>query len=82
MSRSTFLMRPIAGAALVLWAAAGIAGHLHIGYFILLGYAAVQLYRQAARVDTEDPADCLAKFRSNRTVGWAMFAGIVIGRIA
>jgi 4-hydroxybenzoate polyprenyltransferase len=41
----------------------------------------VQLYRQAARVDTEDPADCLAKFRSNRIVGWAIFAGIIIGRL-
>jgi 4-hydroxybenzoate polyprenyltransferase len=68
-------------AALLLWAAAGIAGHLRIGYFILFGYAAVQLYRQGARVDTEDPADCLAKFRSNRIVGWAIFAGIIIGRL-
>jgi 4-hydroxybenzoate polyprenyltransferase len=70
------------GLALALWAAAGSAGQLRIGYFILLGYTAVRLYRQAARVDTEDPADCLAKFRSNRGVGWAMFAGIVIGRLA
>jgi 4-hydroxybenzoate polyprenyltransferase len=69
------------GLALALWAAAGIAGQLRIGYFILLGYAGVQLYRQAARVDTEDPADCLNKFRSNRNIGWAIFAGIIIGRL-
>ena len=31
-----------------------------------------QLAWQAARVDTDDPADCLAKFRSNRAVGWLL----------
>ena len=34
---------------------------------------------QAARVATEDPADCLHKFRSNRAVGWLLLAGIVAG---
>ena len=41
----------------------------------------VQLAWQAARVDTDDPADCLAKFRSNRAVGWLLLAGIVAGRL-
>jgi len=30
-------------------------------------------------VAIDDPADCLAKFRSNRGVGWLMLAGIVGG---
>jgi 4-hydroxybenzoate polyprenyltransferase len=34
---------------------------------------------QAARVATEDPADCLHKFRSNRAVGWLLLVGIVAG---
>ncbi len=34
---------------------------------------------QAVRVDIDDPADCLAKFRSNRLVGWLMLGGILAG---
>jgi len=30
-------------------------------------------------VRIDNPADCLAKFRSNRTVGWLMLAGIIAG---
>jgi 4-hydroxybenzoate polyprenyltransferase len=33
-------------------------------------------------VDTNDPADCLAKFHANRIVGWLLFAGIVAGHFA
>jgi 4-hydroxybenzoate polyprenyltransferase len=42
-----------------------------------LAGAGAQLAWQAARVTTEDAADCLRKFRSNRAVGWLMLAGIV-----
>ncbi len=35
---------------------------------------------QTFAVDIDDPADCLAKFRSNRWVGWLLLAGIVAGR--
>jgi 4-hydroxybenzoate polyprenyltransferase len=68
------------GAAVALWAAAGSmagAGHL---FWAGLALAAVQLGWQAARVDIDDPADCLAKFRSNRIVGWLVFAAIIGGR--
>ena len=34
----------------------------------------------AARLDIDQPADCLAKFRSNRFVGWLVLAGIVAGQ--
>jgi 4-hydroxybenzoate polyprenyltransferase len=69
-------------AATLLWGAAGMAAGLGLGFWGLLAAAAVQLAWQAARVDTEDPADCLAKFRANRVVGWLMFAGIVAGHFA
>ena len=35
-----------------------------------------------ARVNIDDPSDCLDKFRSNRIVGWLLFAGIVAGHFA
>jgi 4-hydroxybenzoate polyprenyltransferase len=69
-------------AAVALWGVAGGAAGLGIVFWIGLAATALQLGWQAARVETEDPADCLAKFRSNRTVGWLVFAGIIAGHFA
>ncbi len=68
--------------ALLLWAAAGSAAELGIFFWAGLAAAALQLAWQAAQVATEDPADCLSKFRSNRWVGWLMLGGIVAGHFA
>lgn len=68
-------------AALLLWAAAGCLAGLGAAFWAGLGLAALQLAWQAARVSTDDPADCLAKFRSNRLVGWLVLGGIVAGRL-
>jgi 4-hydroxybenzoate polyprenyltransferase len=70
------------GAAVLLWWAAGHAAGLGAMFWIGLAAAALQLAWQAARVTTEDAADCLRKFRSNRAVGWLMLAGIVAGHFA
>ncbi|HJU17922.1 MAG TPA: 4-hydroxybenzoate octaprenyltransferase, partial [Stellaceae bacterium] len=75
-----FLVRSYAAAA-ALWGAAGIAAGLGFLFFLALAAVLVQLQWQAARVDTDDPADCLAKFRSNRLVGWLLLAGIIAGRL-
>jgi 4-hydroxybenzoate polyprenyltransferase len=76
-----FLFAFYAG-ALLLWAMAGAAAGLGIAFWAALAAAALQLIWQAARVDTDDPADCLRKFRSNRAVGWLLLAGIVAGHFA
>src|SRR5579859_941145 len=52
------------GAAAALWTAAGVSGALTWPYFAGLGLAALHMAWQAARVDIDDPDDCLAKFRS------------------
>ncbi|HEV2302170.1 MAG TPA: 4-hydroxybenzoate octaprenyltransferase [Stellaceae bacterium] len=70
------------GAAIVLWGTAGAAAELAVPFWIALAGAASQLFWQAARVRTEDPADCLEKFRSNRIVGWLLLAGIIAGHLA
>jgi 4-hydroxybenzoate polyprenyltransferase len=70
------------GIAVAFWAAAGIAARLGPPFRWLLVLAFVQMFWQAARVDTDDPADCLSKFRSNRLVGWLLLIGIVAGRLA
>lgn len=68
-------------AAAALWAMA--ARNAGEGALFWAGWAlaAGQLGWQAARVNIDDPADCLAKFRSNRLVGWLLLAGIVGGRL-
>jgi 4-hydroxybenzoate polyprenyltransferase len=76
-----FLFAFYVGAAL-LWALAGAASGLGLAFWAALALGVLQLAWQAARIDTDDPADCLAKFRSNRVVGWLLFAGIVAGHFA
>ncbi len=68
--------------ALLLWSAAGYIAGLGAMFWAGLAGATVQLGWQAAVVATDDPADCLRKFRSNRCVGWLMFAGIVASHFA
>ena len=68
------------GLAAALWAATGLSGGLAWPYFAGLGLAAFQMAWQAARVDIGDPEDCLAKFRSNRVVGWALLLGAIGAR--
>jgi 4-hydroxybenzoate polyprenyltransferase len=68
-------------AAVLLWGAAGHVAGLGMLFWAGLAAAALQLAWQAARVDIDRPADCLAKFRSNRAVGWLMLAGIVAGHL-
>jgi 4-hydroxybenzoate polyprenyltransferase len=68
-------------AALLFWGFAGTAAGLRGPFWVGLALMGLQLAWQAARVDTDNPADCLAKFRSNRAVGWLMLTGIVAGRV-
>jgi 4-hydroxybenzoate polyprenyltransferase len=73
-----FLFYAVAAA---LWSAAGVADGLNPIFLIGFALAAGQLAWQAARVDINDPIDCLQKFRSNRWVGWLVLAGIVGGHL-
>jgi 4-hydroxybenzoate polyprenyltransferase len=67
--------------AVLLWAASGIAAEARWPFWLGLAATALQLLWQAARVDIDDPVDCLAKFRSNRWAGWILLAGIVAARL-
>jgi len=73
-----FLSASYAGAVL-LWGSAGAAAGLGVAFWAALAFTALQLAWQAARIDTDDAADCLGKFRSNRAVGWLLLTGIVAG---
>ncbi|MDE2228006.1 MAG: 4-hydroxybenzoate octaprenyltransferase [Alphaproteobacteria bacterium] len=67
--------------AVALWAAAGALAADSWPFWLGLAVAAAQLFWQAATVDTDDSADCLAKFRSNRIVGWSLLLGIVAAHV-
>jgi 4-hydroxybenzoate polyprenyltransferase len=45
---------------------------------IALVAAAGLLIWQIATLDMPDPSNCLARFKSNRFVGWLLFAGLVL----
>lgn len=65
-----------------LLALAGALVGLSWPFFVLLAGVAVQFCWQVMRLDVDDPKDCLAKFKSNQTVGMMIFAAIVLGRAA
>jgi 4-hydroxybenzoate polyprenyltransferase len=68
-------------AAAAFWAEAGAAASMRWPFYLGLGAALLQLLWQAARVDIDDPADCLAKFRSNRWTGWLLLIGIIAAHV-
>ncbi|HEX6979139.1 MAG TPA: 4-hydroxybenzoate octaprenyltransferase [Alphaproteobacteria bacterium] len=70
-----------AGTVLLI-AAAGWAAGLAWPFYVFVAAGAAQLVWQAADVDLDHPADCLAKFKSNRVFGWLVLAGIVAGHLA
>lgn len=69
------------GAAVLLFALAGHLAGLAWPFFAALAAAGLHLLGQAARTNLDDPAACLAAFRSNRTVGWIVLIGIVAARL-
>ncbi len=67
--------------AVALIGVAGSLAGLAWPFYLGLGLAAAQLAWQAARVDIDAPADCLATFKSNKWLGLIVFAAIVAGRV-
>lgn len=65
------------GLALVLWAAAGYLAGAGPVFALGLAVIAAQFIWQVATLDISNPANCLARFRSNRFVGWIMLLAIV-----
>ncbi len=68
-------------AAVVLWAACGEAAGLGLFFRAALVLVFFQLCWQAAKVQLDDSADCLAKFKLNRVTGWLLLIGIVAAHV-
>ena len=65
--------------AVVGFAAAGWLAGVGPWFYLGVGLGAAHLAWQVGFVKPDDPADCLAKFKSNTGFGWILFAAAVFG---
>src|SRR5262245_10716120 len=65
------------GGAVLLWGIAGAAAGAGVAFFLALALAAGQLAWQAATLQVDDAANCLARFKSNQLIGWLLLGGLV-----
>jgi 4-hydroxybenzoate polyprenyltransferase len=63
--------------ATALLAAAGLAAGLGWPFLAAVALTAAHFAWQLAGLDTENPSDCLMRFKSNRLVGWILLAGLL-----
>ena len=68
--------------AAVLFGIAGFSAALGWIFWVGLAAGTAQLMWQVAAVDLDAPKDCLAKFKSNRLLGWLLLAGIIGGHLS
>ena len=69
------------GAALALIGVAGWLALMGPGFYLMLGLAGVHLAWQVRTLDLDDPASCLARFRSNREFGLLVFLALLAGKV-
>jgi 4-hydroxybenzoate polyprenyltransferase len=69
------------GLTCVLWAALGAGLELPWPYWAALAGVAAHFSWQVITLDTDNPQDCLDKFKSNRNVGWILFAGLLLANV-
>ncbi len=65
------------GLAGILWLTAGALAGAHLVYFLAVVLVFLQMSWQVATLDIHNPTNCLWRFKSNRDVGLAVFAGLV-----
>ena len=63
--------------AVVLWGAAGLLAGAGAVFLLALALAAVHLAWQIRTLDIDDAVNCLARFKSNRVVGWLLLGGLI-----
>ncbi|MFM1814883.1 MAG: 4-hydroxybenzoate polyprenyltransferase [Pseudomonadota bacterium] len=64
-------------AAVALWSTAAAFSGAGLVFWVAMAGVAGQLAWQVATLDTGSRDNCLARFRSNRFVGWGIFLGLV-----
>jgi 4-hydroxybenzoate polyprenyltransferase len=76
--RTKLLLAVFYSLAVVLIALAGWSAGGGLVFALALAVFAVHLVWQIARLDINDPVNCLAVFKSNRDAGLILFAGLVL----
>jgi 4-hydroxybenzoate polyprenyltransferase len=61
---------------------AGTLANLGLIFYVGIAFAGVQLVSQIRKVDLDDPAVCLAAFRSNTDFGGTVLLSILLGHVA
>ncbi|MET0408553.1 MAG: UbiA family prenyltransferase, partial [Hyphomicrobium sp.] len=61
-----------------MWLVAGALAGAHLVYFLAVVLVFLQMSWQVSTLDINDPNNCLWRFKSNRDVGLALFAGLVV----
>jgi len=65
------------GLTLVLFAATGVAASMAWPFYIGVTAAAAHFAWQIVTLNTDDPSNCLQRFKANRYIGWLLLAGIM-----
>ena len=60
---------------------AGYLAELTWPFYVALIFVTIQLGWQAQRVNIDNSQDCLAKFKTNRWVGWLLLVGLIAGQV-
>jgi 4-hydroxybenzoate polyprenyltransferase len=66
------------GLAGAMWVIAGALANAHLVYFLAIVLVFLQMSWQVSTLQIDDGDNCLRRFRSNRDVGLAVFAGLVL----
>lgn len=80
-AQSRPVLAGFAGLMLLLLVATGLSAGLGLGYYVGLAAVATHLVWQLTRWQPDDPADCLAKFRSNRDCGLLVLLAVLLGKL-
>lgn len=78
-ARSKLAIAIFYGCAMAMFALAGWSRDLGGGFWLLLCAAGLHLGWQTVKLQSDNPANCLHLFRSNRNFGAILFAAIVAG---
>jgi 4-hydroxybenzoate polyprenyltransferase len=62
--------------AVILWGTAGLLAGARTALVVALALVALQLAWQVRTLKMDDPANCLARFKSNQVVGWLLLGGL------
>ena len=65
------------GLTVALLASIGVVTGFGWAYYLAVAGVGLHFAWQISSLETDEPANCLARFQSNRVVGWVLLAGLL-----